>query len=219
MSTLQFSELDEVAPGWEQNPSTVLAEALEGLRRGAPVVVTHGECGFLAVGATITAAGLAALVRHGSGLIYAAMPEPRLRALQIPRMPTDSDSLCPRVHVAVDAAVGVTTGISAADRAVTISRLGDPASTPADFHRPGHVLPVSADSRLGAAPADADLALALANMADAGAGVAAFCALVSVARPAELADRQEAAVIAATCGLSVVDSGEITNAYYRWMKP
>ncbi|MEN3285005.1 MAG: 3,4-dihydroxy 2-butanone 4-phosphate synthase / cyclohydrolase [Solirubrobacteraceae bacterium] len=84
------------------------------------------------------------LATHGRGLICVAMREQRLTELAIPPMvakPTD-----PRVtafHVGVDARVGVTTGISAGDRATTIRALADPESTPDDFNAPGHVFPLA----------------------------------------------------------------------------
>jgi 3,4-dihydroxy-2-butanone 4-phosphate synthase len=211
-----LSELDEVAPGWGHGPSPTLTRAIDALRDGSPVVVGHrAGASLVLAGASARPAGTAALVRLGSGLVYVAMEQQRLQSLQIPPMPTDPDSICPKVHVAVDSAAGIGTGISAVDRTETIRLLSSPVSKPDTFVRPGHVLPVSADFQLGAAPDDADIALALAWLAGAEPAVAAFCALVSIEQPTGMAEPLEAAIIAASCGYSYVDSGEITRAYYR----
>jgi 3,4-dihydroxy 2-butanone 4-phosphate synthase/GTP cyclohydrolase II len=216
MSTLSLSNLDEIAPGWGQRPSPALASVIAGLHQGLPIVIGHRRGASLVVtGISVDPVGVAALVRHGSGLIYVAMEQQRLLSLQIPRMPTDPDSLCPRVHVAVDAAIGIGTGISAVDRAETIRRLADPASTPDTFSRPGHVLPVTASTELSAASDDADIALVLVQMAGTRPAVAAFSAVVSVDEPASMAGPLEAAAIAASCGYPYIDGTDVISAYYR----
>ncbi|MGH7292824.1 MAG: 3,4-dihydroxy-2-butanone-4-phosphate synthase, partial [Myxococcota bacterium] len=105
------------------------------------MVVGHGRGAFLTIcGQRSEPAAISSLVRHGSGLVFAALEPKRLGKLQIPTMPTDHDSRCPDVHVAVDAS----SGISAADRARTIRALAAATSIPTDFVRPGHVVPVHA---------------------------------------------------------------------------
>jgi 3,4-dihydroxy 2-butanone 4-phosphate synthase/GTP cyclohydrolase II len=216
MNTLLLSELDEVGPGWGHGPSPAVTRAIDALRHGSPVVVGQRAGALLVLaGASACPAGTAALVRHGSGLVFVAMEQQRLQSLQIPPMPTDPDSKCPKVHVAVDAAAGIGTGISAIDRAETIRLLSDRASKPDTFARPGHVLPVGASLHLGAAPDDADLALVLAWLAGAQPAAAAFCALVSIEQPTGMSGPLEAAAIAASRGYPYVDSAEITHAYYR----
>lgn len=125
----------------ELSPSRrALAEVTDELGRGRPAVVHNGrEAVFVLPLAEISVSGVAFLVRHGSGLLIAALPRSRCDDLGLPRMwgvferPSD---YC----VTVDAADGITTGISATDRATTLSRLADPSAGPADFQRPGHVM-------------------------------------------------------------------------------
>ncbi len=81
-------------------------------------------------------------VRHSSGFLCVAMPESRAEALDVPLMPGRDETSSTGFCVAVDAADGTTTGISAADRALTARVLADPRSRPVDLNRPGHVVPV-----------------------------------------------------------------------------
>jgi 3,4-dihydroxy 2-butanone 4-phosphate synthase/GTP cyclohydrolase II len=148
----------------ELSPSRqALAEVTDELGRGHPAVVHNGrEAVFVLPLAEVSAPAVAFLVRRGSGLLIAALPRDRCDELGLPRMwgaferPSD---YC----VTVDAADGITTGISATDRAATLGRLADPAAGPADFTRPGHVLPRAThpggvSGRAGFAEAAADLA-------------------------------------------------------------
>lgn len=108
--------LDEVPRGLRDVPS--VSDALTSLRNGTPVVVGALPWAFVMInGRSALAANAAALIRHGSGLLHVALEARRIRALGIPPMPVDSGSRCPHAHVAVDASAGITTGISAADRA------------------------------------------------------------------------------------------------------
>ncbi len=215
VTAMMFTEPDEIAPGWTALSPRVLRDALVAFRAGEPVIVGHADRASVVLGAASSdSAGTAALIRHGSGLVYVATPAQRLRSLQIPPMPIEFDSKCPHAHVAVDAASGIGTGISAVDRAETIRRLGDPAARSTDFVRPGHVVPVSAELTAGPSPSDADDALRLAWLAD-GHVAAAFTALISVDRPSELADRAEAGQLARSLGLSFVGSEVLGRAFHR----
>ncbi|TSD50027.1 3,4-dihydroxy-2-butanone 4-phosphate synthase [Rhodococcus sp. KBS0724] len=81
-------------------------------------------------------------VRHSSGLVHAAMHSDRLDELRIPDQTVlASERSGIPFTVAVDA-VGVTTGISGRDRALTLRTLASPDSVPLDLNRPGHILPV-----------------------------------------------------------------------------
>jgi 3,4-dihydroxy 2-butanone 4-phosphate synthase/GTP cyclohydrolase II len=127
-----------------------IAAALDALRAGKPVLVTDDE-DRENEGDVILSAELATpewvgwTVRHTSGLLCAPMPAERADALRLPRMvERNEDSYRTDYTVSCDAAVGVTTGISAADRARTARVLADPASAPADLIRPGHVFPLRA---------------------------------------------------------------------------
>ncbi|MGE2834037.1 3,4-dihydroxy-2-butanone-4-phosphate synthase [Mycobacterium sp. SMC-4] len=115
------------------------------LRQGEPAVLLDHPGGAVLVqpAATVTAASLHFAIRHSSGLIHAAMPSADLDRLRIPDQPVLSiEDRGTGFTVAVDAAAGIGTGISAADRAHTLRVLADPGTAPADLIRPGHVLPI-----------------------------------------------------------------------------
>lgn len=85
------------------------------------------------------------MARYGRGLICVPATEERLHELGIERMvQVNKDTFRTDFQVSVDAARGITTGISAADRAETIRILADPASEPAHLVQPGHVFPLRA---------------------------------------------------------------------------
>ena len=117
---------------------------------GRPVVVVddedrenEGDIIFAAVHAT--PALLAFTVRYSSGVICAPMDQTRADLLDLPPMTAvNQDRKGTAFTVSVDARDGVSTGISAADRAHTIRLLADPATTAADLTRPGHVFPLRA---------------------------------------------------------------------------
>ena len=86
---------------------------------------------------------MAFTVRHSSGVICVPMPGQMLDRLEIPLMtPHNKDKLRTAYTISVDAREGVSTGISAADRAHTARVLADSASEPGDVTRPGHVFPL-----------------------------------------------------------------------------
>ena len=93
----------------------------------------------------VTAADVNFMVKHGRGLICVPTTSERLQQLGIERMvPRNRESFKTDFQVSVDAARGITTGISAADRARTIRVLADPAAAAADLIQPGHVFPLRA---------------------------------------------------------------------------
>ena len=106
------------------------------------------------------------MATHGRGLICVAMQGALLDRLQIPLMVPQQfnrSGFGTGFSLSVEAATGVTTGISAADRAQTIKTLVDPRSTPRDIVSPGHVFPLRADdqgvlNRRGQTEASVDLA-------------------------------------------------------------
>ena len=144
-------------------------EALEEFRAGRMIVVVDDEDrqneGDLTVAAEkVTPEIINFMATHGRGLICLAMTEERLDHLQIPLMTNRNTSwLGTAFCESIDASKGVTTGISAADRAHTILTAIDPATTPADLARPGHVPPLRARKggvlvRAGQTEASVDLA-------------------------------------------------------------
>ncbi|MDR1117814.1 MAG: 3,4-dihydroxy-2-butanone-4-phosphate synthase [Bifidobacteriaceae bacterium] len=125
-------------------------EALEAIRAGRPVLVADDADRENEADAVIAAQGVSAewiawIIRRSSGYMCAPMTLERADALNLPLMvPNSQDPRRTAYTVTVDAAHGVTTGISAQDRATTIRVLADPGSGPDDLIRPGHVLPLRA---------------------------------------------------------------------------
>ncbi|ANS80158.1 3,4-dihydroxy-2-butanone 4-phosphate synthase [Serinicoccus hydrothermalis] len=129
-----------------------LPRALAALRAGRPVLVLDDEDredeGDVVLAAqTLTPAWTGWAVRHTSGFLCAPMPGAWADRLGLPAMVADAaneDELRTAYTVTVDAATGVTTGISAADRCRTAQVLADEDSTAADLRRPGHLVPLRA---------------------------------------------------------------------------
>lgn len=131
-------------------PTGTVEQALDELRAGRPVLVAdsadrENEADVIFAAQSATPAWLGWTIRHSSGYLCAPMPAARADALDLPLMvPSSQDPRRTAYTVTVDAATGVTTGISAADRTRTLHVLADPASGPVDLIRPGHVLPLRA---------------------------------------------------------------------------
>jgi len=125
-------------------------QAMAALSAGRPVLVVdspdrENEADVVLAAQTATAEWVAWTIRHSSGYLCAPMPAARADALELPLMvPLSQDPRRTAYTVTVDATDGVSTGISAADRARTLRVLADPRSGPGDVIRPGHVLPLRA---------------------------------------------------------------------------
>lgn len=126
--------------------------AIEAIAEGRPVLVVddadrenEGDIIFAADAATDELMGLT--VRLGSGVICVAMIGDELDRLALPPMTAINEDVKGTAYsVSVDAASGVSTGISAADRARTARLLADPRTVRGDLARPGHVFPLRARS-------------------------------------------------------------------------
>ncbi|MGW8481689.1 GTP cyclohydrolase II [Microbacterium sp. NPDC055903] len=127
-----------------------IPDALDALRAGRPVIVADDENreneGDVILSAELaTPEWVAWTVRWSSGFICAPMPADLADRLNLPPMvEANEDARSTAYTVSVDAAEGVTTGISAHDRAHTLNVLASPSSTPSSVIRPGHVLPLRA---------------------------------------------------------------------------
>lgn len=163
---------------------------------------------YLAIPAAWAHAGaVATMVRYGSGLLYVALPDKLADRLALPVMvPGGRRILGGRAAVTIDATAGVTTGISAADRARTVRLLADPSASIGDFSRPGHLVPlrVGRASRFGR-PSPAHAALTFATQHGLPP-VAALTQLVSEIDPRRMAEIDEARQIAQRLGLLVVSA-------------
>jgi len=161
-----------------QPPFTDVPTALEEIRAGRMVVVIDDEDreneGDLTLAAEkVTPEAINFMAKYGRGLVCLAMTEERLDHLRIGPMTVENTSNYGTAFCeAIDAREGVTTGISAYDRARTILVSIDPATRPVDLARPGHVFPLRARKggvlvRAGQTEASVDLAR-LAGMIPAG---------------------------------------------------
>lgn len=157
-----------------------ITEAIAQIQNGGMVVVTDDESrenegDLIAAASTITAETIAFMAKEGSGLICLALTAEQLDRLNLPLMvaPTENtEQQRTAFTISIDAASGITTGISAADRARTILIACDPTSIAKDLNRPGHIFPLRAAAngvldRQGHTEAAVDLAR-LAGLPAAG---------------------------------------------------
>ncbi len=155
-----------------------IEEAIDEIRAGRMVIVTddadrENEGDLIMAAEKITPEAVNFMATHGRGLICAPITEKRAAELGLQRMVLHNrESQKTDFTVSVDAAHGVTTGISASDRAATIRVLVDPAARPNDLVQPGHVFPLQAKDggvlrRAGHTEASIDLAR-LAGLPPAG---------------------------------------------------
>jgi 3,4-dihydroxy 2-butanone 4-phosphate synthase/GTP cyclohydrolase II len=142
---------------------------LRDVRAGKPVIVVddadrENEGDLILAAEKATPASINFMVRYGRGMICAPITVERAAKLGLNRMVLDNrESFKTDFTVTVDAAEGVTTGISAADRARAVRILGDPKSQPRDLVQPGHIFPLRAKAggvlqRSGHTEAAVDLA-------------------------------------------------------------
>jgi len=152
-----------------QPPFTDVPTAIEEIRSGRMIVVVDDEDreneGDLTLAAEkVTPEAINFMAKYGRGLICLAMTEERLEHLRIGPMTAENTSNYGTAFCeAIDARDGVSTGISAYDRARTIKVAIDPATRPSDLARPGHVFPLRARKggvlvRAGQTEAAVDLA-------------------------------------------------------------
>ena len=124
--------------------------ALERFKHGGFVIVTddekrENEGDLFLLGSAATTEKIAFMIRYTSGVICVAMTEARSRQLHLPLMvKNNQDTKRTAFTVTVDAKEGITTGISAEERARTIALLADGRATAEEFIRPGHIFPLIA---------------------------------------------------------------------------
>ena len=125
-------------------------KAIADIRKGKMVILTDDESreneGDLVMAAEkITPAAVNFMAREGRGLICLSLSDEQVRQLHLPLMVTDNtSSFGTAFTVSIEAAHGVSTGISAADRALTIKTAVATDAKPTDLNRPGHVFPLRA---------------------------------------------------------------------------
>jgi 3,4-dihydroxy 2-butanone 4-phosphate synthase/GTP cyclohydrolase II len=131
-------------------PFDTVESAVADIAAGRMVIVTDDERreneGDLIMAASLaTADAVGTMIRHGSGIVCVATTGEVLLRLGLgPMVANNSDAHRTDFAISVDAATGVSTGISASDRALTIRIIGDPQARPELLARPGHVFPLRA---------------------------------------------------------------------------
>ena len=149
-----------------------IPEIIEDIRNGKLVILIDDEDreneGDLIIASDfVTADTINFMATEARGLICLSLPEEQIRRLGIPLMVQESQNLSPNqtaFTVSIEASEGVTTGISAADRALTIQVAAHSKSLPADITMPGHIFPIKARpggvlKRAGHTEASIDLAV------------------------------------------------------------
>ena len=135
MSELKFSPIDEI---------------IADLKAGKLVIVAddpgrENEADLVGAASLISPESIAFMANYGRGLICTPIIPERAKALDLsPMTPKNREAHKTAFTISIDAAEGITTGISAADRAHTLNVLANPESTAASVIRPGHVLPLRA---------------------------------------------------------------------------
>jgi 3,4-dihydroxy 2-butanone 4-phosphate synthase/GTP cyclohydrolase II len=178
-----------------------ISEVIAEIAAGKLVIVAddpnrENEADLIGAASLCTAEMVNFMAIHGRGLICAPISAERAEELDLPQMTRrNHEGMKTAFTVSVDAAKGITTGISAADRALTIRLLADPAAHADDFVKPGHIFPLQAMPggvlrRAGHTEAAIDLAT-LAGLPPIGA----ICEIMgedgTMARVGELGDYQE----------------------------
>lgn len=160
------------------SPFDSVESAISATNRGEFVVVVddtdrENEGDLIIAAEKVSAEQMAFMVRYSSGIVCVSMTAERLRQLKLPLMvERNTESHRTAFTVSVDYLHGTTTGVSAADRALTLNALADPNSHTKDFARPGHIFPLRSRKggvleRAGHTEAAHDLSL-LAGLQPAG---------------------------------------------------
>ena len=199
-------------------PLATIPEAIEDVKTGKFVIIVDDEDreneGDLALAAEkVTSEAINFMTLHGRGLICIPVIGERLDELRIPMMVRENTSkLSTAFTVSVEATRGVSTGISAADRAKTVKAVINPKTKPEDLARPGHMFPLRARDggvlvRAGQTEAVVDLAR-LAGLYPAGV----ICEIMN--EDGTMARLPQLEVIAEKLGLRIVSVADLI-AYRR----
>lgn len=162
-----------------------IEEAIDALKAGKMIILVddvdrENEGDLCMLSECVTPDDINFMVTHARGLVCVTMTQERLDELAIPPMTSNNTSrFHTAFHVSIEAAQGVTTGISAADRAHTIRTAAAPDCRPEDLARPGHIFPISARPggslvRIGQTEGSVDLA----KLANARVPSAVICEIM-----------------------------------------
>jgi 3,4-dihydroxy 2-butanone 4-phosphate synthase/GTP cyclohydrolase II len=198
--------------------------ALADIAAGRPVVVVddedrENEGDLIFAASKATPELLAFMVRYSSGYVCVALEDADCQRLNLPPMfYVNQDRKGTAYTVTVDAAEGVSTGISAADRAHTIRLLASPDSVADDFTRPGHVVPLRArEGGVLRRPGHTEAAVDLARLAGlTAAGV--LCEIVSQKNEGDMARREELLIFAKENDLAFITIADLISYRRRTEK-
>ena len=160
---------DHISPDPFASPFSDVEEIVAEFRDGKMVIMVddedrENEGDLLMAAEKVSAEDINFMSRYGRGLICLTLSRQRCTQLDLPLMVQETDAQhATNFTVSIEAAQGVTTGISAHDRAKTVQAAVSPAAKPGDLNRPGHVFPVMEQSggvltRAGHTEAGCDLA-------------------------------------------------------------
>jgi 3,4-dihydroxy 2-butanone 4-phosphate synthase/GTP cyclohydrolase II len=193
--------------------SAALEPALAALAAGKVIVLTGdrlrgGDIDFALAARHVTAEAINFMATHGRGLICLALTPAHALRLGISLINPGGDRQSGRPHGrSIEARTGVSTGISAADRARTIAVACDPAATGDDLVSPGHVFPlIASDGGVKDRPAALEAAIELTRRAGAG-DAAVICSIMR--EDGEMARIEDLAELIAQHGLAVADIGDL----------
>jgi 3,4-dihydroxy 2-butanone 4-phosphate synthase/GTP cyclohydrolase II len=194
-----------------------IQRAIDALRAGRFVILTggaEGEAHLCMAAQFVDPDAVNFMAAHGRGLVCLSMTEGRMRSLGIPLMVPDSPSLAGRSYGAsIEAAEGVTTGISAHDRARTIRAAVDEDANPDSIVMPGHIITVA--SRKGGVLVRAGLTEASIDLARL-AGVEAAAAVCAILEDdGSLASQETLQRLADELSLPIVDVSDVVQYRLR----
>lgn len=149
---LPFSEGDSIMSQHQftTTPEQRVEAALAAVRAGQGVLVVddedrENEGDIIFSAEKLTSGQMAMLIRECSGIVCLCLPEERVRSLELPMMVANNTNRNRTAFtISIEAAEGVTTGVSASDRVTTIRAAIAPDAKPSDLHHPGHVFPLAA---------------------------------------------------------------------------
>jgi len=196
-------------------PLATIDEAIEEIRHGRMIIIVddedrENEGDLVCAAELVTPEIISFMAIHGRGLICLPLTEERCDELQLhPQTVDNTSNMGTAFTISIEARAGVTTGISAADRAKTILTAVDPQSKASDLARPGHVFPLRAKRggvlvRVGQTEASVDIAR-IAGLAPA----AVICEIMN--DDGTMARMPELEVFAEKHGLKIISVADLVR--------
>ncbi|MGP1871624.1 MAG: 3,4-dihydroxy-2-butanone-4-phosphate synthase [Arsenophonus sp.] len=205
------------------NPIERIERALEALRQRKGVMVLddegrENEGDIIFAAENMTVKQMALTIRHGSGIVCLCITEERRKQLELPMMVKENSSQFKTAFtITIEASQGVTTGVSANDRLITIRKAIADNAKPTDLNRPGHVFPLRAEKggvlqRRGHTEATIDL-VTLANLKPVGV----LCELIN--DDGTMARMKEVIIFANKYDMPVITIEDlVTYRHYKFNK-